>query len=131
MRISRATEYGLIAVGYIALHKKENELTTHVISEEFNISSNYLQPVLKNLSRAGILLSKQGPGGGYMLAREPEKISLFEIFKAIEGSTFESCDFIEDIANEPFFVRMQEITNKANAELKRVLSETTLADMIK
>jgi Rrf2 family protein len=130
MIISRAAEYGLIAVGYIALHQKEGRMTAHVIYEEFNIPPMYLHKILTNLSRAGILLSKRGPLGGQILAREPEKISLLEIIKAIDGSTFDPCDFT-DISNEPSLIKMKKISDKADSELKKVLSETTLAEMIK
>ena len=131
MRISRAAEYGLIAVGYITLQQNELELPAKVILEKFNIPVSYLYKTLTDLTNARILSSKRGPTGGYVLAREPEKISLLEIIKVIEGPTFESGDFIENIANESLLVRMKELSGKVNSELQKMLSETTLADIIK
>ena len=130
MIISRAAEYGLIAVGYIALHQKERELNAKVISKEFNISLMFLRKALSDLTKAGILLSKRGPFGGYVLAKEPEKISLLEIVQAMEEFTYDLLNFVEDTSNEPFLVRMNGVSNKANSEIKRVLSEANLAEMI-
>ena len=130
MIVTQSSQYGLIAVGYIALHQKEMELNTKVISKEFNISLIFLRKTLTDLTKAGILLSKRGPFGGYVLAREPEKISLLEIIQAIEEFTYDLLNFVEDKSNEPFLVRMKEVSKKADSELKRILSEATLADMI-
>ena len=51
MIISRAAQYGLIAVGYIALHQKESKLTAKVISEKFNIPPYFLLKILMTLPR--------------------------------------------------------------------------------
>ena len=130
MILSTRVQYALMALHYIALHQKESKLPVRVVLEKMNISQGGFLAILNDLARTGILLSRRGPRGGYVLAREPEKISLFDIFKAIEGSNFEPFNFI-DKSNEPFLIKMKEVSIKANSELKKILSETTLADMIK
>ena len=126
----RATEYGLMAVGYIALNQKENQVQANVISKKFNIPPFFLLKTLNDLAKAGILLSRRGPRGGYVLAREPEEISLLEIIMAIEDITYDHLNFIIEKSNEPFLLRMKKVSKKAESELKRILSEATLADMI-
>ena len=129
--MSKTAEYGLIAVGYIALHQKENhKIMAQTISKEFNIPLPFLLKTLKYLSKAGILSSKRGPSGGYVLARKPDKISLLDIIMAIKDITSDHLNFLEDKSKEPFLVRMEEVTKKAESELKRILRVATLADMI-
>jgi DNA-binding IscR family transcriptional regulator len=65
-----------------------------------------------------------------VLARKPEKISLLDIIMAIQGSTFEPFNFIEGKPSEPFLVKMKEVSNKADSEIKRIFTEATVAEMI-
>ncbi|HBG78121.1 MAG TPA: hypothetical protein DDW84_04625 [Phycisphaerales bacterium] len=127
--MSKTAEYSLIAVGYIALHQKENhKIMAHTISKEFNIPLPFLLKILKYLSKAGILSIKRGPSGGYVLARKPDKISLLDIIMAIKDIAYDHLNFLK--SNEPFTEKMEKVTKKAEFELKRILSEATLADMI-
>jgi Rrf2 family protein len=63
-----------------------------VISERQAIPARYLEQIFQRLRRAGLILSKRGPGGGYTLARAPEEISLREIIEALEGPLSESLE---------------------------------------
>ena len=130
MIISRAAEYGLISVGYIALHQKESKITAKVISDKFNIPLQFLFRILNGLNKAGILLSKRGLNGGYVLARKPGKLSLLDIIKTIEGSNFDPLSVIEHNSNQQFIVRMKKVCKKATAEKNKILSKATLAEMI-
>ena len=60
-------------------------VTIKRISEEQHVSVAYLEQILNKLRRAGIIKSVKGPGGGYMLARDPKLISIGEILKELEG----------------------------------------------
>jgi len=60
-------------------------VTIKKISEEQHVSVAYLEQILNKLRRAGIIKSVKGPGGGYMLARDPKLISIGEILKELEG----------------------------------------------
>ncbi len=54
------------------------------ISRRQQISPRYLEQIFQNLKRAGLLKSKRGPQGGYVLSRKPEEISVLDILKATE-----------------------------------------------
>jgi Rrf2 family iron-sulfur cluster assembly transcriptional regulator len=60
-------------------------VTIKRISEEQHVSVAYLEQILNKLRRAGIIKSVKGPGGGYMLARDPKLISIGEILNELEG----------------------------------------------
>lgn len=60
-------------------------VTIRQISEKQNVSVSYLEQILNTLRKSGIIQSVKGPGGGYILSREPEKISIGEILRELEG----------------------------------------------
>ncbi|BAY08350.1 BadM/Rrf2 family transcriptional regulator [Calothrix sp. NIES-2098] len=55
------------------------------IAAQQNIPDRYLEQLLATLRRGGIIKSQRGSKGGYLLAREPKKITLFEILECLEG----------------------------------------------
>ncbi len=69
-----------IARGY-----PESPVTIKEISEEQEVSVAYLEQILNKLRRAGLIKSIKGPGGGYLLTKEPGKITISSILKELEG----------------------------------------------
>lgn len=62
------------------------------IAKQLNAPANYLSKLLQSLSRAGIVESQKGMGGGFRLARKPEKITLYEIIEPVDQvSRWERC----------------------------------------
>lgn len=85
MRLSTKSRYGLRAMFDIAYNCGNKSTQIQDISRRQQISQRYLEQIFQSLKKAGILTSKRGPQGGYMLARKPEEINLAEIVKASEG----------------------------------------------
>ncbi len=83
--ITTRTRYGLRALIYIALNSSNQPVTIHSISKAKKISLKYLENIFKLLKQSGIVTSTRGSEGGYLLSRNPEEISLLEIFTALEG----------------------------------------------
>jgi Rrf2 family protein len=85
MRLSTKSRYGLRAVFDIAYHCGAESCQIQDISRRQNISQRYLEQIFQSLKKAGILKSKRGPQGGYVLARDPKDITVQEIVSATEG----------------------------------------------
>ena len=87
MRISKKGEYALKALIELAINYAKGTTVTlnSDIAERENIPPKYLEQILRNLKNAGILVSRRGVGGGYSLTRPPERISLGEIIRVVEG----------------------------------------------
>jgi len=85
LRLSTKGQYGVRAMFEIAKGSGLGPVTIKRISEEQHVSVAYLEQILNKLRRAGIIRSVKGPGGGYMLARDPKLISIGEILKELEG----------------------------------------------
>jgi Rrf2 family transcriptional regulator, iron-sulfur cluster assembly transcription factor len=85
LRLSTKGQYGVRAMYEIAKCSGLGPVTIKRISEEQHVSVAYLEQILSKLRRAGIIKSVKGPGGGYMLARDPKLISIGEILRELEG----------------------------------------------
>jgi len=85
LRLSTKGQYGVRAMYEIAKGSGLGPVTIKRISQEQHVSVAYLEQILNKLRRAGIIKSVKGPGGGYMLARDPKLISIGEILKELEG----------------------------------------------
>jgi Rrf2 family cysteine metabolism transcriptional repressor len=85
MRISRKGEYALRAMAYLALNYKKSPVRIREISQREKIPEKFLEQILLQLRRAGLLDSKRGPYGGYLLLRPPRNVSLARIIREIDG----------------------------------------------
>lgn len=86
MELSCKSEYALLALLELAVHYGSNEpLQIRQIAAQQNIPDRYLEQLLATLRRCGLVRSQRGAKGGYLLAREPWKITLLEALNCIEG----------------------------------------------
>ncbi len=117
MQLSRKADYALRAVAYVAQIKKGELASIGRIAKARNIPREFLAKILKELTRAGILVSFQGVTGGYRLAAAPKDITFLDVIEAMEGPVAVNlcvdgghCDCTQEKACEirPFFIRQQE-----------------------
>jgi Rrf2 family protein len=85
LRLSTKGQYGVRAMFEIARGWPDQPITIKEIAQRQHVSVAYLEQILGKLRRAGIVRSVKGPGGGYLLARQPQKISIAEILSELEG----------------------------------------------
>ena len=85
MRVSTRGDYAARALLSLALHTEETPTSVREIAERTALPQPYLEQILLALKGAGIVRSKRGVGGGYVLAREAADIRLSEIVRAVDG----------------------------------------------
>ncbi len=85
MRISTKTSYGLDALFDLAFHCTGRAAQAREIAERQEIPLRYLEQILQDLRRAGVVEAKRGPRGGYALCRAPETVRLLDVVVALEG----------------------------------------------
>jgi Rrf2 family protein len=85
LRLSTKGQYGVRAMYEIARGYPETPVTIKEISEKQNVSVAYLEQILNKLRKAGLIRSIKGPGGGYILNRGPENISIASILNELDG----------------------------------------------
>jgi Rrf2 family transcriptional regulator, iron-sulfur cluster assembly transcription factor len=85
---SRQCEYALQAVTYLALQPRGKNTSIKELTTILKIPYHFLAKILQNLTYKKILVSQKGPSGGFALAVPSEKLTLFHIVDAIDGSGF-------------------------------------------
>lgn len=85
MRIATTSRYAVRAVFDVAYHGGGLPTQIKDISRRQKISQRYLEQIFNKLLRAGLLKSRRGPRGGYMLAGEPSKLTVGDIIVAAQG----------------------------------------------
>jgi Rrf2 family protein len=85
LKLSKKTEYALMAVQYMASKNSLRAVNTKEIAVEYRIPLELLAKVLQKLDKKGIVISHNGPKGGYLLAKPASDISVLAVIQAIEG----------------------------------------------
>jgi Rrf2 family iron-sulfur cluster assembly transcriptional regulator len=83
MILTTKGRYAVMAVIEIADDKNNKAVSLLTISQNQNISLSYLEQIFARLRKSGIVKSIKGPGGGYILGKKREEITVAEIIKAI------------------------------------------------
>ena len=130
VELSSRLQYALLALVELANHSSQSEpLRISQITARQPIPDRYLEQILTNLRRDGIVQSHRGAKGGYILAREAWKITLLEIIYSVngsggkpqEGERSESPTLEKDVVDE--------IWQQATESVKAVLGRYTLQDL--
>ncbi len=85
MRATQQLQYAIYGVFDLAYNGGEGPTRIQEVAERQGIPMRYLEQIFQKLRRAGLVASKRGPGGGYLLARAPEEISLADVLLAVQG----------------------------------------------
>jgi Rrf2 family protein len=85
LRFTKRADYGLMAIHYIAIHDDRGAVSVKRIAEEFAIPQELLAKILQRLAKQRLIVSQNGPKGGYVLTRRASEISIGEVIRALEG----------------------------------------------
>jgi len=129
MQIPRKIEYALRAMIYMA-DRPEAVARGAEIARHEHIPKYYLEKVIRDLMRRGLVHARRGPGGGYQLARPAATVSFRDIIEAVEGPiTLNVCtDGSSSCALQPT-CRMFRVWEKGQQILLDMFSDTTLEDV--
>nr|WP_294678846.1 Rrf2 family transcriptional regulator [uncultured Blautia sp.] len=96
MKLSTRAKYGLKALIDLGLNSEKETVSIQSIATRQNISVSYLEQLMALLKKAGLVKSVRGAGGGYLLGRPAEEISVGDILRVLEGGLdAASCPGIE------------------------------------
>lgn len=92
MLLNKTSEYGIRAMLYLAQAGSDGYISAGEIGKHLDISAHFLTKIMQQLTAAGLVKSYRGPNGGLALARDPESISVRDVYVALEGdSLFDEC----------------------------------------
>lgn len=136
MQVTRADEYAVIGLLYLAKQPPARTVMIDEISEFERIPKSFLAKIFQSLVKGGLVHSHRGAGGGFSLARSPSEITLLQIFQCAEGSfALQKC-----VADDPECVVSHDRLNsctlcaiftEAQSRVNDLFSHTTLQDLLK
>lgn len=132
MLLTRASEYALLSLAILS--HEEKPLGADKLALRLNISKSFLAKVLQALAKEKIVKSYRGTGGGFLLARKPEDITIKEIIEAAEKRVVEVffCSSNRDNcpSNKGAFCNIWKFLNHFQNRLSDFLQTMTLRDLI-
>lgn len=133
--LSNRTKYGIKALLAIYRDKSEAPMHIHDIAKNNNIPQKFLELIMLDLKKTGVIDSKRGKGGGYYLVEDPEKIKIGSIIRAFEGplallpcasaSNFKPCKDCTDVDACSLRYLMMEVREQT----AHILDQTSLVDL--
>jgi Rrf2 family protein len=132
LQVSAKTDYALRAAAELARAADEERgpIKGEWISETQGIPKKFMENILHDLKRAGIVRTRRGASGGYWLARPAEEISLAEVIRAVEGPLANvRGEWPEEVEYAGAAEALQEVWIAVRANLRAVLESVTLADI--
>ncbi|HHW44532.1 Rrf2 family transcriptional regulator [Desulfofundulus thermobenzoicus] len=132
MRLSTRGHYGLKAMFDLAQHYGVAPVSLKSVAQRQNLSEHYLEQLMAMLRKAGLVRSVRGAQGGYILARDPEKIMVGEVIRILEGPIApvecvnevdpKECDQADCCISRTVWARVRD-------SIAQVLDSISLADM--
>ena len=139
MIFSTRSEYGVRVMIELARRGGETPVALAEIAEHERLPLAYLEHLAARLRRAGLIESRRGAHGGYLLAREPERITMAEVVEALEGRIAP----VECITSSPdgtirctresdpeHVCTTKLLWTRVRGSIVRTLEQTTLAELI-
>ncbi|MBA3788012.1 MAG: Rrf2 family transcriptional regulator [Actinobacteria bacterium] len=135
MRVSAKVDYALRAMAELAAAQLETDRAGPVKGERLanaqQIPLNFLENILLELRRSGIVASQRGAEGGYWLAKPAAEVTVADVIRAVEGpiATVRGAR-PEDVAYTGAASALREIWIELRTSMRDVLETTTLADLV-
>ncbi len=130
MRVSAKADYALRAAIELAAHEGERPLKGERIAQAQEIPLKFLENILVELRRAGIVTSRRGAEGGYLLARPADEVTVADVVRAVEGPIANVRGRgPETVEYSGSAERLREVWIAVRANLRAVLEHVTLADL--
>jgi len=127
MKYSKATNYALHTMLFLAMETPNKPVGVQQLAERQNVSPTYLSKILTTLVKEGMINSVSGANGGYTLSKNWEDISFLDVKHAIEGksSLFDGC-----LHSDPECV-IKDVMLSAEEKLEKELRNKKISDLVK
>lgn len=130
MKLQRATLLGLYAVLELA-DQPEEQLSRTYIAEKFDVSSNHLSKVMRELGRAGLVEAVRGVGGGYQFSGNPKRTTLMDVISIFESFQLDSPDLQEPGKHTEVGMALDMVLGEINETIHATLNSISIETMLK
>src|SRR6059058_1516748 len=128
VRTTAKADYAVRAA--VELAAAGDMVTADQIAQAQSIPVNFLENILRDLRRAGLIESRRGQAGGYLLARPAEAISIADVIRAVEGPLANVRGISPDaLEYQGSSARLRDVWVALRASVRSVLEQVTLADV--
>lgn len=133
MRLSKKTEYAMRALIFAGQYPVGTTFQIKDLAEKNGIPKKFLELILLELRNAGIVESRRGVGGGYLMSRRPEGIAVAEIIRAIEGDFAAAGEGHprRRVRGDEASPAVSRLVREISGAVEEVLSRWSLADLVK
>ncbi|KAB8130744.1 Rrf2 family transcriptional regulator [Gracilibacillus oryzae] len=131
MKYSKATNYALHTIAYIALLPSGKTIGVKPLAEVQQVSPSYLSKVLTNLVKAGFIESITGVKGGYKLIRKADQITFLDIIQAIEGTSSLFHCSLDHATTKRENCLIEKVMNEAEQKMVDHLNSVTIQQITK
>jgi Rrf2 family protein len=129
--IRRNTDYAMRAMLNLARHYGEDPVSTREISQSEDISYQLACKLMQRLNNAGLVKSRMGPNGGFVLSKKPEKINLAQIIAAIQGPlSLSSCLLGKNVCPKQNHCPINKKLIKLQKNISDYLKSVTLDELL-
>jgi Rrf2 family protein len=130
LQISRKVDYALRAVVHLASQDGDRGCTLGDIAAHVAVSPQFLAKIIEQLAHRGLVRSRRGPKGGYVIGRPLTEVSMYDVMDAVEGPiALNKCLVGRDECSQLPNCGMTSVWKEAQDRLVDVLANTTLADI--
>ena len=130
MKLTAKSRYAVTALLDLALHGKDERVTLIAIADRQVISLSYLEQLFSRLRKAGLVRGMRGPGGGYLLAKSENDITIADIIEGVnEPISVRACEGDENCFNGGRCL-VHDLWADLDDEISSYLSNFTLADIL-
>lgn len=130
MKLSTKVRYGVRAIFDLAYHCAGGSGQVKDIAERQNVSPRYLEQIFHRLKKSGIVKSVRGPKGGYILAKNPSKITIGDIYRATEGPfTLVPCKKKNNLCEKNKDCVTQPVWDMMTKKVEKVFDRVTIAKL--
>jgi Rrf2 family cysteine metabolism transcriptional repressor len=133
VRFSTRGRYGLKAMFVLAQHYGQGPLPLKQVAEDQGISEAYLEQLIGELRKSGLVKSVRGAQGGYLLGKPPDRITVGDIIRVLEGPIAPADCVIDDdsdLCDQADKCVTRLIWERVRDSVTKVLDSMSLADML-
>jgi Rrf2 family transcriptional regulator, iron-sulfur cluster assembly transcription factor len=131
MRLTRAGEYAVRCVLFLASKGAGVLCARKDIAAEMNIPDQFLGKIAQQLARAGLIEIVQGAKGGFRLMRPPDDVTLLDVVEAVIGEIFlNDCIMRPESCNHSNACAVHNVWTRARSQLRQTLQEATFAKIL-
>jgi Rrf2 family iron-sulfur cluster assembly transcriptional regulator len=132
MRLTRAGEYAVRCLLYLARQGQGKVVHRREISQEMDIPDQFLGKIAQHLARSGFIEIVQGAKGGYVLRTPPEEITLLEVVESFVGLIYlNDCIMKPDSCPRSLTCSVHRVWDRAQKQLRDTLREATFDKLLK